>query len=652
MPPRDPFIRIPRRTLDPRTCIRRRWPNGVGLDASSDSLWPHAIISDGDGGAYAVTSGFSMASNAFEIKLHHVDVSGVKSGPTLVASFNGHPVPKLLSSRNGSCIVIWTFRGIAQPLLAQRFDAQCNPVWTTPVELASLVGGFYAVGAGEDGAGGAVVVFIRGAGNYEYRIQNVNAAGTLQWGISGKPLPLPFISFANNVSQSIVPVGNGFALVWVDYVPVVGTLKGLWLDGNGQVTAGPFEIAATGEAWWDLSGVHRVVSDSTNGFWVAAAPAAGGQLRLLRFDSDAVLPATTVASRTLAIPESYAIAADGRGGVFVAAVGPGGSVTLDHLNASGAAVWANRPGFASIAVANLPSQSILAFDPASARLVSVAARDPNSAIVVYENKGLNSRIRSRCIDSLGRAFGPDIDVAGTPGNHSFALLNPPFVPTGPAQLIPPGQPIPPPDSDTARCTWLTTSGANTNTVSAQKIGCCPEVFDVDLVPNPFSFTCAVPSDSPTTPGAFALSFPCRIESGGAFGMLSLPQLARIPGLTLPGSLVSPTVPPPDWVRLVFSRVPDDVRLQLYAHTGERIAVAKAIPGGMEPATVELTFKPKAKLGYLLAFIRNDADSSSASIRVGVNARFGNGRPPAWPNREGPPTDRQIRKKRKSRRSKK
>jgi hypothetical protein len=93
-------------------------------------------------------------------------------------------------------------------------------------------------------------------------------------------------------------------------------------------------------------------------------------------------------------------------------------------------------------------------------------------------------------------------------------------------------------------------------------------------------------------------------------------------------------------------------LQLYAHTGERIAIAKPIPGGMEPATVELTFKPKAKLGYLLAFIRNDADWSSASIRLGVNARFGNGRPPAWPNPEGPPANRQIRKKRKSRRSKK
>jgi hypothetical protein len=95
-----------------------------------------------------------------------------------------------------------------------------------------------------------------------------------------------------------------------------------------------------------------------------------------------------------------------------------------------------------------------------------------------------------------------------------------------------------------------------------------------------------------------------------------------------------------------------VRLQLYAHTGERIAVAKAIPGGMEPATVELTFKPKAKLGYLLAFIRNTVDSSSAPIRVGVNASFGNGRPPVRPNPEGLPTDRQIRTKGKSRLSRK
>jgi hypothetical protein len=593
-----------------------------------------------------------MASNAFEIKLHHVDVSGVKSGPTLVASFNGRPVAKLLSSRNGNCIVVYGFTGNnGQSLQAQRFDAGCNPVWTAPAELADVVGGFYAVGAGEDGAGGAVAVFIRGAGNYEFRAQRVSATGSLQWGTSGSALPLPFIQFGNHVSPSVVAVGNAFAAVWVGYVPVIGTLMGLWLDGNGQVTAGPFEIASTKEEWWELSGVRRVVADGANGIWVGAAPAAAGQLRLLRFDAGAVLPATTVTSRGLVIPEAYAIAADGRGGVFVAAVDPSGSVTLDHLNSMGAQAWTNRPGFAAISVANLPPQSTLAFDPASARLVSVAARDPNSAIVLYENRSLNSRIRSRCIDIVGRP-GPETDVAAAPGNHSFALLNPPFVPTGPAQLIPPGQPIPPPDSDTARCTWLTTSGANTNAVSAQKIGCCPEVHDVDLVPNPFTFTCAVPSDSPTTPGAVALSFPCRLESSATFGMLSLPQLARIPGVTLPGSLVSPTVPPPDWVRLVFSRVPNDVRLQLYAHTGERVAVAKAIPGGMEPATVELAFKPKAKLGYLLAFIRDTIDSSSASIRVGVNASFGNGRPPVRPGPGGLPTEKQLRSKRKRRRSKK
>jgi hypothetical protein len=653
MPPVDPFILIPNRTKDLRTCVRRLWLAGVDIVSNVQqsiwynwSPWPHAVTSDGAGGMYVLVGGAWSDSQALE--LHHVDASGVKSGPAVEPELGpGAPrtlySAKLVSSTDGSCIVVWKlFAGPGNsPLLAQRFDQQCNTVWPAPVELVPS-GIFYALAAAEDGASGAVIAVLQSnsaTATPDFRVQRVNATGNLQWGPSGNQGPAPGPLFAASFhAPRIFSVGNAYVLLWLSNLTSTFTLMAAWLDAGGQVTGGPFSIGAVGEGWWERAGVRRAVADDHNGFWAAAAPLAPGQqLRLLRFGPGATVPAVTAISRNLAAPSTYALAADGNGGVFVVTADPAGVVGVDHFDFAGSQQWANTPAarFTTIPIAQLP-QVNLSGDYFPARLLSVAVRGSLGIVVSYEDwqNSAAPRLRFRCFDRFGGLIGPDSETSPGLGAQSSALFIQPGLPYGtstPAQLIRN-------DADgSVNCAWLTKSSASTRTISAQKLGCCAEVYDVDKVPNPWLRNrCAIPIDfPPTIPGTINISFPCSRESFGDFGLLPLPHLARVPGLTLPGSLVSKNVPPPDWVRIQFGGVPDDVEIAIYAHTGERIARAKHLPRDVRDSTTrELTFRPEPQLSYVLAFTRKPGDESSPGfIPIGVAATFGAGRPPGQPKLE-------------------
>jgi hypothetical protein len=422
-------------------------------------------------------------------------------------------------------------------------------------------------------------------------------------------------------------------LLWLSNLTSAFTLMAAWLGAGGQVTGGPFSIDAVGEGWWERAGVRRAVADDNNGFWVAAAPLAPGQqLRLLRFGPGATVPAVTAMSRNLAAPSTYALAPDGDGGVFVVTADPGGVVGVDHFDFAGSQRWANTTAarFTTIPIAQLPPE-FLNGDHFPARLLSVAVRGSGGIVVSYEDwqNSAVPRLRFRCFDRFGRPIGPYGEISPGLGAQSSGLFIQPGLPYGtgtPARLI-----LNEDFDGSVNCAWLTKSSASTRTISAQKLGCCAEVYDVDRVPNPWLRNrCAIPIDfPPTIPGTINISFPCSRESLGDFGLLPLPLLARLPGLTLPGSLASKNVPPPDWVRIQFGGVPDDVEIAMYTHTGGRIARAKHLPRDVRDSTTrELTFRPKPQLSYVLAFTRKPGDESSPGfIPIGVAATFGVGRPP-------------------------
>ena len=647
MPPVDPFILIPKRTKDLRTCVRRLWLTGVDITSNVQqstwwnwSPWPHAVTSDGAGGMYVLVGGAWTDSQRLE--LHHVDASGVKSGsatlePGAAFVIRLHYSAKLISSTGGSCIVVWnTFAGPGDysPLVAQRFDRQCNAVWPAPVEVVGP-GFFSALAAAEDGAGGAVLAVLKSntlPATPEFRVQRVTAAGNLQWGPSGNqgPAPGPIFAAAFHAPR-IFSVGNGYAFLWLSNST---TLMAAWLGAGGQVTGAPFSIGAVGEGWWEMAGVRRAVADDNNGFWVAAAPLAPGQqLRLLRFGPGATVPTVTAMSRNLAAPYTYALAPDGAGGVFVVTADPAGVVGVDHFDYAGNQLWANTAAarFTTIPIAQQLFPGALNGDHFPARLLSVATRGSAGIVVSYEDwqNSAAPRLRFRCFDRFGASMGPASEISPGLGAQSSALFIQPGLPNAPAQLSfneDVNERAP-----TVNCAWLTKASASTRTISAQKLGCCAEVYDVDRVPNPWLRNrCAIPIDfPPAIPGTINVSFPCSRKSLGNFGLLPLPLLARVPGLTLPGSLASKNVPPPDWVRIQFGGVPDDVEIAIYAHTGERIGRAKHLLRDVRNSTTrELTFKPKPQLSYVLAFTRKPGDESSPGfIPIGVAATFGAGRPP-------------------------
>jgi hypothetical protein len=109
--------------------------------------------------------------------------------------------------------------------------------------------------------------------------------------------------------------------------------------------------------------------------------------------------------------------------------------------------------------------------------------------------------------------------------------------------------------------------------------------------------------------------------------MPLPHLGAAAGVTLPGGLLNTRVPPPAWVRLQFSGIPDDVQVTLYGHTGVRVAAAKTAGGERAASTIrELPFKPDGKLSYALAFTRAPGADWNALVTFGVDAAFGEGRP--------------------------
>jgi hypothetical protein len=654
------FIVIPARTRDLRGCVSRSWSGIDFVSASLSDVWPQDVCIDGRGGLFMLTRRRQMIS-AIVLELHHVDASGVRTGPVTIGSqVTLDLAARLVPSAPGTCMVVWAFQPQnTLPLLAQRFNEQCQAIWQTPVELIPRPGGFQMLATASDGAGGAVVGALRAS--TQFFVQRVDDAGNLRFGPSGSLIsPLqasPFESLDDPPQQAaqLLNVGNGFVLVLqVSHFVGVATrisLVGMWLDTNGQMIGPPFPIRSqlapadtieTGEQWFQRSSVRRVAGADNGGFWVAAAPAASHPtLVLLRYNSGAVLPAVVVLHRLLAGPQTYAITEDGSGGVFIATVGPSGAVGVDRIDSGGSPTWTSAPAINFATIADLPSETHVA--PLASRVVGLASRYPTSVIVAYQDR---KRLKFRCFGFDGRAIGGETDVSPRPGDQTALLF---AQPTAVSVIVRRGDP---PADVGVPCGWMTTASAS-QIVSGQKLGCCLN-DDFEIVRNPWSYRCAIPVDwPPAIAGTISVNFPCSREGVESFGVLSLPHLTRIPEFGLPGGLASKSVSPPAWVRIQFSNLPRDVRVEIFSHKGDRIARSKRLsPEASEQATHELTFKPRAELSYAVAFIRKGTRETSTAITVGVAAAFGQGRPPrprkrarrlrrqrASPARRSPPRSR-------------
>jgi hypothetical protein len=637
------FVFIPDRTLDVRNCTTRRWGTGVDLQVSIGGLRPVSIVRDGADGAFMLTTEFNAnKTQEIALRLHHVNAAGVASAPITIANWSNvwFYDATLVAARAGSCIAVFTAAGWGNTLLAQRFDASLNPMWANPVALTTNNHGVTFVSAASDRNGGAIVAFKDMASDVgatqSFRVQRVLENGSLPWGTSGVSLVNPGTSPQMAFATPQVAVGpTDIAVVWEGwFLSGPAAVFGAWLDFNGQLLNGPFSIGTTLE----IPGLsHR---------WVAADPNAGGfyvvllppptppsnlaKLRLLRFDAQSVTSAWFKETARPADRNAFALAEDGSGGALLATLGDNGLVSLARFNAQGTNVWgsAAAANVATVTLLNNPSLT----GPNMAGSIAVGAKNTGGAILVFSNwqQPATPKLRQQCFDTAGAFFSASSDVAGA-GSQDLPLLADMVLPTIPSPPFP--RPfggkfrVFDPEEASLIGMWRGASGASGASITAQKLGCCKTHYNGTIVTVP-EFACGVPIDWPASlPGTINAIFPCGSPKG-TFGLLPVPRLSLVPGANVPGGLVTSSVPSPDWVRIWFNDVPPDITIELRTHTNKVVAAAQALDAPTVTPVLgriqTVTFKPSAKLSYILVFNRPHAEGNPAAVPLGLRVEFGSG----------------------------
>ena len=606
---------IPDKTPDLRSCSRTRWGNGVDILSSTLKSMLGANCPDGDSGSYVATSE-STGTNAWVVRLHHVNGSGQANGVATVSSASGvwYFSVQVVPSDNQTCIVIWTHPTYQSQLLAQRFDRACSPLWSAPVQLAAPAGGFHSLDAKSDGSGGAVVAFNRpglnGVNRSDLRVQRVNVAGVLQFGANGTQVTGSVTNVAD-YPVGLAVGGGSIGLAWQTFagnapLPV----SACWLDMAGQVTTAPFVIGTVLETWGDLA-VRRVVADSAGGLYVGMSTF-NAPLKVLRLDANATVPIWTHTGPILASVDAYALASDGDGGVLIACVNATGTVSLQRRTKAGIGVYSNSAAsaIASISTSNRPAMPPWAW----ARVLTVASRGQGGALLAFQDGSAGTeRLMAWCCDANGSGVASPQAIGGGAGAQGMALMH--------------GS-----DNDSVNLAWLGDSGSQGSLVAAQKLGCCPPGVPngrfVERFPH---IKCAIPFDFPKQlPGGFQVLLTCGGKNWRG-GLLPIPFLYGAPGIGLPGALGTHGVPAPDWVRLSLRGVPEYVRLELRSHKNTRVAVGEVVsgPDRSAPALRLLDFKPKANLSYVLIFVATGKALETVQFQVGMEVAFGDGKMPPF-----------------------
>lgn len=620
----------------------------MDLVASTFRLRPVSVVRDGNDGAFALTTEVNNSNQEIALRLHHVSAAGVKSGPVTIASGSGTVWfyrALLVPSSSGSCIAVWTDGTYGGALLAQRFDSNGAGQWPAPVAVGTGSQGFDYVAAASDGQGGAFVAYEESpavAASRYFRIQRVTMAGALPWGatgtaiVSGNAADLPY-------APPRIAVGpSELAVVWQSWngstnLPVYG----VWVDFSGQLIGTRFSIGTSYEL---LGLVHRwVATDPAGGFYVTIQSSTLG-LTVARFNSRSAAAQWTATAPTLAASGAYSLVEDGGGGALLAAVAAGGMVSVARYNAQGVNVWKYATA-ANVATATLVSLGGLYGPVPWVGPVAVGARPGGGAILVHTDwpQPATPHLHSRCFDDAGTVFGKDNDVSQAAGSQMFPLLADVVVPSMPPPSISLRPPYPggpgrqpfDPEAASLVCIWQGASGNAGTVISGQKLGCCRTTYTGTVVVPP-DFGCGVPIDWPLSiPATVHAAFPCGREGAGSFGLLPLPHLAFMPGSQLPGGLATPSVPVPDWVRILFENVPSDVSIELRGH--DNAVVAKAdhidVARGVEQLhgrSLSLTFRPDQQLSYVIVFNRPRESAGPTVVPLGLRVEFGSGKAPALP----------------------
>ena len=622
------LIDVPPRWTKP--CSVNHWGEGVLVAATPPigpegwyffSEIPNGIVSDGDGGAFVLSTaieGWGLSTGGLS-SVRHVDAAGT-AGPAVLLTapewwpgIIGHwSEAAIVASRRHHAIVA-EFH-YSNRLTAQRYDRSGTPLWRPKpgVRLSSTfalnpTGNVINLAGEEDTKGGAIFAWREddAAGDSEIRAQRVSRDGVVRWGASA-PHVGP-IAGANWLPpqpwHQLVATGKGGAIV---VAPEASGATYRYIARSigptGAVSAPTTLVTAGGDSWVAYQRLRLAVPDGAGGLFLAY-PDAAGAIRLLRYT-----PGTGVrwdiATGMAIEPFRLAVREDDRDGVLLAGVGGTPSaLRLRRYDADGAVTF-DIDAVAPPLTVQVVWGGTYQRDYESRSVIPVPDGAGGAIVLVHElvTPAGPLAVVTRCFNAAGALVSPGVPLT----SHFWGQIFPRATVGGLRRAV-------------VAYTQYENVVVSHYDVSAQRVGCCEVPGDR---PPPPPFGCEIVELPPFQPGRFDFRLPCGNRERG-FGVIPLSRfVTRVP--RAPAGLATHDAPVPAWARLVFRNLSDDLAISLCTLGGKRVADAK--PLRALPGALALTFVPPKEADLLLVVSRDGAKSRDATYSFDVSIASGDGRP--------------------------
>ncbi|MBN1163820.1 MAG: T9SS type A sorting domain-containing protein [Candidatus Krumholzibacteriota bacterium] len=329
-------------------------PDGLYISPAEEDNYYPVIIADGAGGAtIAWQSGIDSTSQIFIQKLDEYGNMEWPAGGLAVSTEQGSINPSLLADGAGGVIVAWISTSTGTGILAQRISAAGTRQWGDsgrPVCPGGVVHGFVPLCG--DGAGGAIIAWhdIRG-GNHDIYVQRISASGDPLWDPDGS---LVRGGAGDQWHPGIIPAdGGGCLIAWMDsegedsdiYMQRINASGGLEWEAGGTVVCSA--------AGYQLN--PRLASDGGGGAIISWQDRREGDFDIyvqrvdeagsLRWAGDGVAVARSAGEQRL--PE---IVPDETGGALLTWEGGDeeSNIYCQRITASGGFVAVNLAGFTAV----------------------------------------------------------------------------------------------------------------------------------------------------------------------------------------------------------------------------------------------------------------------------------------------------------------
>jgi len=628
-----------------KPCAARQWNDGVLAVSSvarapdfpniSRTLFndlPVALAADGANGAFVLTACDIFVSGSLgPHALRAIGPTGIRS--QLVET--GDPrdwigvigiwsEAVLVPSGSKHCIVLWGNSQNVAGLVGQRYNESLTPRWQNgnPVQASSAFNSSsfikYSLVAEPDGQNGAIAAWITPgvSGPNRVQIQRIDVTGAPLWGPDGTTFgAVTGQSFGSPQSWvQLVSDGNGGAIVIMPEASGAATrYVAQGIEANGATFGAPTTIvAAAPNSWLANFRLRRAVPDGSGGLFLAYLDFAG-ELRALRYSAAGGVSWENPNGKPL-YPEAFQIQEDDRGGFLVTFISaaPLPRIELMRIAGNGVITWSiNSVSSNSQILVGMPAASTVWGSDVMSRVAQAVPDGKGGAILVHQNwlAGGTPKLFTACFNSSGAQVSPAQAVSG----RSTAQEVPVVISGGGASAI---------------AAWADDGAASANGLDVwiQRLGCCvPEPMGEMPWPR---FGCEIIHFGGAGFHEMVLQLPCG-NRDRQWNVLPLTRLfSNVRGLNQPGAICNRDVKPPDWIRLVFSGLPEKMQVQLYSMKGKLIDTGKSIHGESKknrPPQTVLTFRPSQDQDHLLLFTTRQKVEGGKTFLISVNSDWGNGK---------------------------